>query len=257
MKFWTITPGKYMTDALQTSDTTLVLAHLIKKNNAYYKDCKKFKKVGGKICLDNGFYEHMKNPPIKELISKAKMIEADILVLPDLPYSKNLKEQIRRNIFKIRAAGYKGELMMCVWAQGKDWNEDLKMFKLLTTFKELNYIAIPYCFGSREKDKYHRVHFLDLIEESIFLIDVKQKIHLFGTPDWYLIKKERRHWINSIDGSMPWKCGYYNLSLPLIKSKEPSRPKDYFKINIITKSQRNMIDYNLLRIKKEVEKNES
>lgn len=52
MKFITIVPTKFMQDALLTSDTTLVLAHLIEEGNEVQKKCLGFKKLGGKN-IDN------------------------------------------------------------------------------------------------------------------------------------------------------------------------------------------------------------
>ena len=148
MQFWTITPSKFMAECFKTSDTTLVLAHLISEKNEYQKKCLEFKKMGGRLCLDNSYYEKRQNLPVYDLVKKAQLIKADILVLPDLPFKDDLRKEIMSNIKYTRRFGFKGELMMCVFADGKDFKEDLEMFKLLLTIDGLDYIAIPYVFLS-------------------------------------------------------------------------------------------------------------
>ena len=59
MKFIHILPGAFINNKdCQTSDTQLILAHLLKNEN-YLKECKKFK---GKLWLDNSYYEMKLNP---------------------------------------------------------------------------------------------------------------------------------------------------------------------------------------------------
>ena len=254
MKFISIIPTKFMKDALMTSDTTLVLSHLIQKGNAYQKACLDFKKHGGKIYCDNSFYEKQKNPPNSELAYKANLVKADVLCLPDLPMSPYLAAEIKKNIREIRGYGYYGKLMMCVWAQGTDWNEDLEFFKILNNEDELDIIAIPYCFNKREKDKYNRPYFLDMIEKNFDVKNIMHGIHLFGVASWSDLKKSNRWWINSIDGTLPWKEGYANNCLPISIKKESHRPKHYFEIKKITKKQRACINYNCQKIKEELKR---
>jgi len=237
-----------MKDAFLTSDTTLVLSHLVEKGNDYQKACLEFRKFGGKLILDNSFYENMVNPPISILVKKAKLIEADILCLPDLPMSDHLQRDIATNINLVRGYGFYGKLMMCVWAQGKDWEEDLQFFKILNSISNLDIIAIPYCFGDRKKDEYKRPYFLDMIERSN--IAIYKKIHLFGTPSWLDLKKSNRDWIDSIDGTLPWKVGYANKFLPVGTKKEPKRPKNYFDIESVGRNQKACITYNCVTINK-------
>lgn len=252
MIFIGIVPTTFMKDAFLTSDITLVLSHLVEKGNDYQKACLDFKKAGGKLILDNGFYEKKENPPLSSLAHKANLIKADVVCLPDLPMSDNLRGEIEKNINLIRGYGYYGQLMMCVWAQGRDWEEDFKYFKILNSIKKLDIIALPYCFGTRVKDKYKRPYFLNMIERSG--ISIYKKIHLFGSPSWDDLKKSNREWIDTIDGTLPWKVGYANKFLPIGKDEEPSRSKNYFNIKDISRRQRACINYNCEKIK-EVLKN--
>jgi hypothetical protein len=244
-----------MKDALKSSDTTLVLAHLIDKDNDYTKACIDFKKAGGKIIMDNSFYELRENMPLNVLAEKAKLINADVLVLPDLPLRDNFRFMASHSIKKLKEFGYTGKFMMCVFAKNADMKEDMKQFKILNEIPGLDIIAIPYSF--REEDEFKRPHFLDLIEEKVGVQNITKQIHLFGCNSIKNLYDERRSWVQSIDGSMPWKCGYYKLTMPVETYDEPRRPKNYFAIGDITKDQRSYIDFNLKFVKRVCEEKDA
>lgn len=253
MKFISITPTQFMQDALKSSDTTLVLAHLIDpEQDEYIKACLDFKKKGGKIIMDNSFYELRGNMALSELADRAKLIKADVLVLPDLPMRDNLRFMVRHSIIKIKEMGYKGKFMMCTYAGGENFQQDLAQFKILNSIAELDIIAIPYVF--RESDALRRHVFLDMIEKYVGVDNIHKRIHLFGCNSFKNIANERRRWVHSIDGSMPWKVGYFKKNLPIKVEDEPKRPKDYFDIKKVSKEQQKYIDYNLKLIKEECEK---
>jgi hypothetical protein len=247
MKFISIVPTKYMQDALLTSDTTLVLAHLIEEGNDYWRSCLKFQKMGGKLIMDNSFYELRANMPTVDLAKKANLINADVVVLPDLPLRSNLKFMIESTIQKLREYGVKGKFMMCTFADNKNFKEDLEQFKIMNEIKDLDIIAIPYVF--REEDEFKRPEFLDLIEKEVGISGIKKRIHMFGCNCIENLKKENRSWIQSIDGTMPWKCGFYKMKLPLSRELEPRRPKHYFDIQKVETDQREVIVDNLKFIK--------
>jgi len=254
MKFITITPSKYMQDALLTSDTTLVLAHLIEEGNEYWKGCLKFKKLGGKLIMDNSFYELKRNMEIEKLVKKANLINANTLVLPDIPYRDNFSFIIKHTIKRIRELGYKGKFMATIFANNRDFKKDLYQFKALNEIGGVDIISIPYSFD--EEFAFQRPKFLDLIEKKVGVRNIKKHIHLFGCNSLENLKKEKRSWVKSIDGTLPWKCGYYKLKLPIPVEKDPKRPKNYFDIANIDREQRDIIIYNLKYIK-EVCENET
>jgi len=243
MKFISIVPTKYMFDAFQTSDTTLVLAHLIEEGNDYQKACLKFKAAGGKIWMDNSFYELKKNMTTEELVRRAKLIKADLIVLPDLPYRDNLAFMHKKIVFKMRQLGYGGKTMATVYADGKDFREDLKCFKELLRCHEIDIIAIPYVF--REEDEHRRPDFLDLIEKRIDKVDMTKPIHMFGCNSLDNLKKEMREYVVSCDGTLPWKCGYVKKLLPVTIHDDPKRPKNYFDIDKLDINQINIIRENM------------
>ena len=252
MKFWSIVPTKFMKDALLTSDTTLVLSHLIEEGNDYQKACLDFQKVGGKLVMDNSFYELRKNMSIIDLAKKALLINADIVVLPDLPLRDNLKFLVEDTITKLKEYGVKSKFMMCTFADNTTFKEDLKQFHIMNNIKELDIIAIPYVF--REEAEYRRPDFLDLIEKEIGVGEIKHPVHMFGCNSLENLKKEKRKWIQSIDGSMPFKVGFYKMKLPISVEMEPRRPKHYFDIQNVDEEQRKIINDNLKYLKELCEK---
>lgn len=248
MKFITIVPTKFMQDALLTSDTTLVLAHLIEEGNEVWRECLKFKKLGGKIIMDNSFYELRRNMPLDELAKKAKLINADIVVLPDIHYTPNLKFIMEETVKKIKTyLPSNTKLMATVFADNKDFKEDLENFKILNNIEGIDIIAIPYVF--RKEDEFRRPDFLNLIEKEVGLGGINKEVHLFGCNSLDNIKKEKRKWVSSIDGTMGWKVGFYKISLPVSPEDEPSRPKHYFDIQNVDANQREIIVKNLKYIK--------
>ena len=252
MKFISITPTKFMKDALLTSDTTLVLAHLIEEGNDYQKACLDFQKAGGKLAMDNSFYELRKNMPITDLAKKAILINADVVVIPDLPLRDNLKFLVEDTITKLKEYGVKSKFMMCTFANNTTFKEDLEQFRILDSIKGLDIIAIPYVF--READEYRRPDFLDLIEKEIGVKNIKHPIHMFGCNSLKNLEKEKRSWVQTIDGSMPWKVGFYKMKLPVSIEMEPRRPKHYFDLKSVDEEQRKIINYNLDYMKELCEK---
>ena len=248
MKFITITPMKYMKDALLTSDTTLVLAHLITDGSEYQKQCLKFKLAGGKIIMDNSFYELRSNMPVEELVKKANLIKADVLVLPDVPWRDNFHFIVKHTMQRIRKLGYKGKFMATVYADNGDFKKDLAQFKILNEMKDIDIISVPYSFNP--DFEFRRPEFLNLIEKEIGIKNIQKSVHMFGCNSLDNLQKEKRSYVSSIDGSMPWKCGFYKMRLPVNPKFEPRRPTGYIEIDKCDTEQYEYIVNNLKFIKK-------
>lgn len=249
VNFITITPTKYMKDAFQISSTTLVLAHLIEEGNEYQRACKKFKRQGGEIWLDNSFYELRKDVKLRWLVEKAKLVNADLLVFPDVGIRPNLSFIISHGIKKIRELGFEGRIMVTVYGDNSDFKEDLKQFEILHSMREIDVLAITYVF--RRGDAIRRPKFLKMIDEKL---NVTKPVHLFGVNSFKNLKKELSYnWIKSVDSTLPWKLGYYNISLPIKDNQDVSRPKNYFDIDKLNDKQRETIDFNLKYLKEMLE----
>jgi len=250
MKFYTITPSAFMQDAFLTSDTTLILSHLVKEGNKYCKAVEKFKRLGGKVILDNSYYEYRRNLTVAEMKEKCRIVKPDIFTLPDIPLRINTRFILEDTIERLRQSGVKSKFMSVVFANGKDFKEDLALFVTLLSVKGIDTIAIPYVF--RKEDEFRRNNFLSMIEKNVDVRNIKQNIHLFGVNSFEKLKKENKFWITSCDSTLPWKCGYKKIKLPIKDFQDPKRPSEYFDINNITEEQREIITYNLKYVKEYV-----
>jgi len=245
MKFVHILPSKYINnEEFQTSDTILILAHLL-KNKEYLKECKKFK--GIKI-LDNSFYEMRINPyTVEELIKLAKKSNSQIICLPDTKYET--KEEFEAKHYtmadEVKRAGFK---VMAVVTSDENFKTELREFKILNSIRDIDIISIPYVLRDG-MDQYRRWKFLDMIEQEVQIDNINKEIHLFGCNSFYNLKLERRSWVNSVDGTMPFKEGYFRQPLPCSIEQETKRPEDYFNIENLDEEQVKIIKHNIKVIK--------
>lgn len=249
MFFIHILPGRFINNKdCQTSNTQLVLAHLIASDEDYKRECIKFKKSGGKIYLDNSYYEMRLNPyTIDKLIKIAKSIKADVLCLPDTKF-KNEEQfyKIHQEMAKkVKRAGFK--VMACVTCD-KSFEIELEEFKILNSIPEINIISIPYVFR-KNGDALKRWMFLDMIEEEVGIKNLKKKYHLFGTNSFYNLRQEKRSWISSADGTMPFKEAYFETPLPVSVEEEHRRPRDYFHIKYMDEEKMKILKHNIKLIK--------
>lgn len=227
----------------QTSNTQLILAHLL-KDEEYLKECRKFK--GVKI-LDNSFFEMRLNPfTVDDLIELAKKSSSQVICLPDTSFKdeeqfyKAHKEMAR----KVKKAGFK--VMACVTCD-KSFERELEEFKILNSIQEIDIVSIPYVFR-RNGDALKRWVFLDMIEEKIGMENLKKEYHLFGCNSFHNLRIENRKWITSVDSTMPLKEGYFRTPLPININQQHQRPKDYFKIKKLDKEQLKLVKYNIKMI---------
>jgi len=250
MEFVTITPFKFMQDAFQTSNKTLVLAHLVEEGNELQRACLEFKKKGGEVWMDNSFYELRENKDVEWLTDKAKLIDADVLVFPDIPMRSNLRFIIENGIHKIRKLGYLKKILVTVYADNKDFKEDLEQFKILNTIPGISILAITYAF--RKEDGMRRPDFLKMIDKEIKKgkLKINKHIHLFGVNSWENFKKEIEYdWIKSADSTMPFKLGVNKIKLPIKDEQDIKRSTNYFNIVELSEEQRDAINYNLKYVK--------
>jgi len=232
------------------SKKTLVLPYLITEGNEYHKQCLEFKKQGGEIWLDDGYYELRQNMKIEELVKKALSVNADVLVPFDLPHRSNIRFITESVIKQIRKLGYKGKIACLTSAENENINQDLEQFKIFNSMDEVDIIAIPYNFDKSSENK--RAELLKLIEKEVGKGEIKKHIHLFGLSSYKnLLKEKDFKWISSIDSTWPFKLGMFKIQLPP-KNKnmiEPSRPKSYFETNKLLPEQVKCIKNNIKYLK--------
>lgn len=250
MKYLPIVPTLFMNDIFLCSNATVVLAHLIEQDNEYRYACLQFKKNGGQLWLDNSFYERRKNYTSNEMAEKANLVDADVITLPDTKLHDNIKKEMKKYVYDLRMSGVKGKMMAVVFADDKNFDRDLELFRVFNDLDCVDIIAIPYVF--RKGDDMKRPQFLNMIEKNVKQIN--KQCHLFGCNSFENLKKEKRGWISSVDGTLPWKLGYYNIRFPIKDIDDKSRPHNYFNINILNDEQRKDINFNLTYISEYLKK---
>ncbi len=92
--------------AINQSGFNMVLAHIAKENEGY---CDLFKHSDKPTLLDNGAFEQGYPMPADEMIELGHKVGADILVLPDFPYSdwKIGWRSVEAEIMTYKDAGFK------------------------------------------------------------------------------------------------------------------------------------------------------
>lgn len=245
MKFIPIVPSHFILDTFLCSDTTLTLAHLLEPGNIHLKQCQLFKRKGGELWLDNSFYELKRNMTPEELSEKAKLCNADVIVLPDTPMGIVCEQELRYFVQRMKDLGVESRFMAVVYADHGDLQMDLEQFELLNNMPEIDIIAIPYSF--QKEFEMRRPELLDMIEQRIEKIN--KPVHLFGCNSYEnLLGPEKRDWIQSIDGTLPWKVGFANIKMPITDDQDPSRPEGYFDIVELTEEQVLDITQNMMHI---------
>lgn len=84
MKICVICPEPHLADFGSLGDAHLLLCHLVGSNNKYtefYKSRKELK------LLDNGLFEFHKAAPTPEILAKARVVGADVVIAPDVLYN--------------------------------------------------------------------------------------------------------------------------------------------------------------------------
>ncbi len=245
--FWSILPTEFIDKKeFNISNNQLVLIHLVENDNFYMKKCLEWKKLGNTLIADNGFYELKGNMRTEELVKRANLIQADMLVFPDTAMKINFKFILQKGIKKIRELGYKGKIAGLVYADNQSFVKDMEQFKILNDVKEIDLICIPYAFN---KDfEMRRPDFLKLVDNEIKNNDLKinKNVHLFGMNSLKNLEKEIKYnWVSSVDSTICFKMGYYRKLLSLKEDEDIKRPKNYFEINKLNEEQKNCIIYNL------------
>jgi len=230
------------------SDIHLPLAHMIEDGNKYTEQFKHLKDCNEKITnleiprvaimLDNGFFELGKSPSIEKLIDKAKLINADYLTLPDIMFENKI--DMEDKISDMISVVPKNIKVITVVA-AYNLKGAINCFGTLNGIDEVNMIAIPDRLLS-DNTWIRRARFLDVIEEMFY---IQKDIHLFALDDYRELPDLNRPYVKSIDTTMHFKLGYYNMKLPLMaETQDPRRPENYFEINELNVRQIDAIRHN-------------
>ena len=207
MKWAFIPTFNTMMEAEEESDFSMVLAHLVAKNDDYarYYAISTMPKV-----LDNSYYELGRALRTDELISIGKDINVDCIILPDGEYDQS-------DIDKVRSEGF---LVECIPA-GPDF---VKQYAAMQEDKNVSYIGMS---------NIHCCHFLGVPKGDVaarFNVMRSQganKIHMLGMYDSVYevcLMKHFKHKIHLWDTSAPIK---YGLNWSHISNKVGKYPMDF------------------------------
>ncbi|MAH51931.1 hypothetical protein CMI37_39300 [Candidatus Pacearchaeota archaeon] len=240
MEIMNIIPGKFVEEYDSHDGGHMLFAHLVGKNGY----TRTYKKMKGTKILDNSWWELRKNLPIKTLIQKAHMIEADVLTLPDFFIAdKKFYEKIRKCLKLIEKLDKNIKVMGVV--KGTSLKEELNSFDYFNSLIGIDWIAVPY--PVRVWDEWRRPELINMIDKLFNSrgFGIEKPVHLFGVNNLETLKSEKRYYVQSADTTLAFKCGYFNIKLPIHPSQDPKRPKDYFEIKKINKKQEECIKHNL------------
>lgn len=250
MKYIPIVPIAFLNDPDFDIKQTLILAHLIRQDKKYLKRCVQFR---GEKWLDNSYYETKPNCiQIDELIQLGMLTDSLIICIPDTQFIDG-QQFFRVHQDAARLLHEYRFIAMGVVTCANDFRKELEEFKILNSIPEIDIISLPYNFNPPLDSR--RPDFLDLIEKEVGVENIKKEIHLFGMYSIDNLKKEKRPWVSSIDGTMAFKEGFHKQKLPIPHEIEHSRSSfgDFFAISRLDDEQRECIKYNLKWLEKECE----
>lgn len=163
MKICVICPVDDLEKFATKGDMHLLLTHLVEPDNAYTKFYAARKEL--KI-LDNGLFEHHVASPTSEILAKAKLVGADVVIAPDVLYDpvgtvKNAEifaKEVHMENGRRRGRGLRPLQMMAVPQAGnrKDylWCYDRLVRQLNFQWIGLSILACPNAFsGSSDPNK--------------------------------------------------------------------------------------------------------
>ncbi len=231
MKFVNILPTEFIDKPwCWCSDIHLPLAHLIEDGNEYTE---KFKKLETIKILDNGYFEKLENPKLDELIDKAKLINANALILPDTFCDSPIFEKIIKDM----CSTIPENLKIYAIPLAADYEDSQFAFKILNRLDEVDVISIP----DRMLSKYTclpRINYLDWVDHMVRYREWKTKpIHLLALDNYQQLSKLAEYnFVESIDSTAPFKLGY-TLRYMRTNDKDYFRPTNYFEIKDLSIDQ--------------------
>lgn len=159
MRIAIICPSPDLNKFAVLSDVHLLLTHLVGEGNDYTKFYAGRKEL--KI-LDNGLFEHHVASPTPEILSKAKLVGADVVIAPDVLYNpvetvenaKVFAKAVNQENGIRRGKGMKPLQMMAV-PQASNQKDYLWCYKTLCDLGYqwigLSILACPKSFGNTEQ----------------------------------------------------------------------------------------------------------
>ena len=221
MDFCYITPTRYLDIFASGRRSHLILAHLVEEDKEYAKwyEAEK-KRTNCTIILDNSAFEmYKRNLPMydsKKLLTMAKKVSADYVVMSDYPGEPAIKTQNKAEEMgpELKKNGFK--TFFCPQSRVGEHDELVESFMWAADQPFVDYIGlsilnIPNAYGVEKENKLQRFlsrwKFVYTLKARGFFYKTKannKKIHLLGMLDgpnevWLL--KDFLHYFNTWDSS--------------------------------------------------------
>lgn len=230
---------------LANTETHLVLSHLFDQEEyiKYYRGCSE---TGDFVILDNGAHENGIGETNESLLEKARLIDADEIVLPDVLFDWMGTVELTKNMLKwIAGPGWNSYVLsgrpnFMVVPQGNNRTEWSKCLTLLMREWDLWSDRCPETLGqpcigiSKDYETWYGGlnqlvrHYVAPLYRERYL-----DVHCLGWPNnlWSLAKIAREHpWVRSTDSAKPHVYAYHGIQLepggPI--PPYPRRPQGYF-----------------------------
>lgn len=229
----------------ESTRTHLVLSHLFDQEEylKYYRGCSE---VGDFIILDNGAHENGVGESNASLLDKARLINADEIVLPDVLFNGQSTVELTKQMLKwIAGPGWNDYLMagkpnFMIVPQGSNRTEWSKCLAQLMREWDLWTDRCPEtlgqpCIGVSKDYEIWNHGLVQLIQRYIvpFYEERFIDVHCLGWPNklWSLSDIVKEYpWVRSTDSAKPHVYAYYEIQLepggPI--PDYPRRPPNYF-----------------------------
>ena len=220
-----IVPTKYLNE-YESEGTISFVEALPYLEDSDYRNYYLEKKAEGKFTiLDNSMF--LRDEPLEDkmLIQVMKDLKPNIIIAPDT--AEGWKESIQRTeefLKTFRKARIKFDIQIMGVLHGTNLSECAVCCDiLLSHFKEITAIGIPYITWKENKDRplqelaKFRLTLTDFLDFNEYITSIKRDIyvHLLGTSDPVaeLPNQLKHEWIRSVDSASAFTLGYNNIKL--------------------------------------------
>lgn len=246
MKALVTAPAKYVHFSLAGESTMVFgLGHLIKDSSwqglVYTNQLRHASKnCGAYLIIDNGVTEIGNAMPLSELISSAKKVAANEIVLPDkFGHSALTREYVRNAIRAIDGIG--GIPYQCMAVLHCDGIQDLiDTLGEWADYPEIKVIGIPKRQTVSEWWSFGRISILRAMELRGY--HVRFNVHMLGVwedmRETYMIAHEFP-WVRSIDTSWPVMAGLHGIDIeehPKTKIHYVPHPENLWDVDMVLRN---------------------
>jgi hypothetical protein len=232
MKFCPIVPPFFI-NVFSEPTHHLLLPHLIGRNNHYTET---YKQINAVKYLDNGFFENKRSQHIDTLVTKAKLVNATHIVIPDVRLTKKNRKYFRNTSRLINEEGFKSIGVVVA----SNYSQIVNTVNFFNLIDNIDIIAIPGQLLTTNT-KIPRIQLINRLRKDVQFC---KPIHLFGLDDIFELSLKCYPEILSIDSTYPFKLGYFQQKIDHPNFYEAKRPSNYFKINRLTDYQNECIRHN-------------